>query len=344
MSIYFNRTVQPFCAATGFDHRMVTAPECTGCHLLNPKFRVVTPVPAHAEIIAIGDESPVAIKAPDRISRQKATHVAALPGLTLGQADAERQRGGQREADRKPRSGVQPPGNHTLHFSVGLGRFTWDPYLHDDGSWATCQNHHEWRVDVPNTLLSFDGFLGSLRQGLDKLSKRDVVKDWIAPPGNGQWTVSHSNPTKPAPQEVVEWAGTPLLSDFVNVSVYNTKPSPGTSKVYSLWLCWTPVLPPPETPPPSRTAKKPKAQVKKERVKKEPRVAKLEPVSSRKRARSNSDESTNWENPGAVTRKRFKALEAQLLGAIDDGEVAVEGTDGEAGENGQTGEIEGGSE
>lgn len=56
MSAYFNRTVLPFCSVSGIDHRKVTAPECHGCNLLNPKFRVPSLVPAHAEIIAIGGQ------------------------------------------------------------------------------------------------------------------------------------------------------------------------------------------------------------------------------------------------------------------------------------------------
>lgn len=306
---------------------------------MNPSFRVQTPVPTNVEIIPIGEDSPAAFTAPDRAPRRKATHLATLPGLTLGKADAERQHVNHKQLDRKPRSGVQALGEHTIHCSIGLERFTWDPYLYDEGTWATCQNYHKWRADVPNSPLSFDKFLSALLQGLNKLSKRAIVRDWIIPSGKGQWTISHSNPLKPATQEVVEWEGTPLLSDVVNSTVYNSKPSPGTSKVFSLWLCWTPELSqqtPNETKNPPRKSS-PATPIKKEKIKRKPQSkVKLEPV-SRKRRRFPSQEESIQKRPGVMTRERQKTL-AKLLGPTEDadGLEAERNSDGDGFESCQS--------
>jgi hypothetical protein len=59
MAKYFNRTTHPFCPSTGQDHRTIKEVTCPGCELRNPEFRYRPPIPPDAEIIAVGDDSPI---------------------------------------------------------------------------------------------------------------------------------------------------------------------------------------------------------------------------------------------------------------------------------------------
>lgn len=139
-----------------------------------------------------------------------------------------------READKKHKSGVKPPLVHTIYLSVDLARFTWDEFTLGEGIWKTCLGDHEWSVDIANTGLSLAGFIFQIQGEFQILAKRPVVKDWILPSGNGNWTVSHVNPRKQGPQEVVEWSEQRLISKAIENGIY-TK-ARGSKKVTSVWL------------------------------------------------------------------------------------------------------------
>jgi hypothetical protein len=242
MASYFTRAPQqPYCPSSGVDHREVTTSCCPGCGLRNPTFRARSPIPPDAEVIPISDDSPnlpakAPAKAPPRPSRG-ATHLAKVPWLILGHADLERQQAIKREADRKPKTGIQAPSTSTIHFSVGLARWKWDDSA--AGSWSTCQNDKEWSIDLPNVEMSSLAFLSEIRAVLVRLSQRTDVKGWILPEGEGDWTLSHSNPRKGAAQEIADWEESPLLSDVIDQGAYSVK-SRGNKNVVMLWLCWTP--------------------------------------------------------------------------------------------------------
>jgi hypothetical protein len=256
------------------------------------------------------------IKAPPRPSRG-ATHLAKVPGLILGHADLERQQAIKREADRKPKTGIQEPSTSTLHFSVGLARWKWDDSA--EGSWSTCQNDKEWSIDLPNVDMSSLAFLSEIRAVLVRLSQRTDVKGWILPEGEGDWTLSHSNPRKGAAQEIADWEESSLLSDVIDQGAYNVK-SRGNKKVVMLWLCWTPERPQQRSPTPTpvntpvKKGKNVKKEIKKEIKQEVKQESKPEPpytpTPAGKRPRAISGEMS--------IRKRNWRKELEGLGPVED--------------------------
>lgn len=351
MATYFTRAPQqPFCPTTGVDHRTVATYRCAGCNLRNPNYRARSPIPPDAEVIAIGDDSPnLPTKAPPRPSRS-VTHLAKVPGLVLGHADLDRQHAIQREADRKPKTGIQAPTAHTIHLSVGVAHWNWEEYSSGDGNWSTCQNDKEWSIDLPNRESSSAGFLSDVQATLERLSRRSDVKEWILPKGEGEWILSHANPRKGAPQEIADWQDDRLLSEMIDQGAYNIKPR-GNKKVVTLWLCWTPERPEQHSPTPSpikntpaKRGRKVKKEVKKEvkqEIKPEPPCT---PTPASKRARAISAELSIRKRPNTTTRNQKKALEAE--GPLED-EAELESLEqmleaaagkGDAGESGVEGE------
>jgi len=326
MASYFTRAPQqPYCPTTGIDHRKVTTYRCPGCDLRNPAFRARSPIPPDVEVIPLGDDSPnPPTKAPLRPSRS-ATHLAKVPGLVLGHADADRQQAIQREADRKPKTGIQAPTTHTIHLSVGIAHWGWDEHSGADGDWSTCQNDKEWSIDLPNRESSSAGFLSDILAALERLNQRSDVKEWALPKEEGEWILSHSNPRKGAPQEIADWQGDHLLSEVIEQSAYNIK-ARGNKKVVALWLCWTPGQPAQHAATPSPTknspakkggtvkkGKKVKIEIKRE-IKQE---IKLEPpgtpASATKRARAISAELSIRKRPNTTTRNQKKVLDGADL-------------------------------
>lgn len=317
---------QPFCSQSGSDHRIVTTPRCPGCNLKNPRYQAPIRLPPSAEVVDLDDDFPMASHSiissnPGRIARTpKAIHLAKTPSLTLGHAEFERQHANKRETDRKHKSGITAPPDHTLHFSVGLARFVWDEYSYQEGNWTTCLNNKEWLVRLANTEISFANFLLQIRSGLEHLTKRTNVKTWLIPSQEGEWRISHINPSKRGAQEILEWSEPCLLSDAISQDVYNIK-TQGKKELISLWLCWEPEQPEPAPVEASKTPRKKEgkeekdAVVKKEKnVKKEVHMAKEKDGIKKENNRHQdvkSEDKPQFSNAG-TKRKRSASTETPI--------------------------------
>src|SRR5271154_2804785 len=97
----------------GLHHSAVTTYRCPGCNDRNPTFIERSHPPSGTEIISLLEDSPIRplprpkAPIPAKVGRA-ATHIPSVPGLLLGNADIERQRANQREADRKTKTGIKP--------------------------------------------------------------------------------------------------------------------------------------------------------------------------------------------------------------------------------------------
>jgi hypothetical protein len=171
-------------------------------------------------------------------------------------------------ADRKTKtSQIQPI--PSLHFAVGVSRFTWDEFAEDDGgNWSSLPNH--WAVEEANRVLTSDDFLASILTAIRSRIKRDNVTKWLNPIVTGDWSLGHINPTKGG-REIATWDEPKLLSDVIDLGAYDQYKVQGSArKIVTLWLYWTPEPPEPApqdppTPTPSSAVKKEK-NVKKEKV------------------------------------------------------------------------------
>jgi hypothetical protein len=329
---FFNRDT--YCGKSklpeGLHHNTVKTYRCPGCNYRNPTFQERR-LPSSAEVIPIPDDSPehppprpiepIPVK-----SSRAATHIPSIPGLIVGNADIERQRANQRQADRKTKTGVRAT-TPTIHFSIGVTRYTWN-IISDDGDWSTAERGKNWSIDLANSELSSEGLLHNLLIELIKQNKRAEVAKWLTPAEEGDWAISHTNPMKHAIREIAPWTDARLLSEVIEQGAYELK-SVGTKKLVQLWLCWQPEPPPApspgllETPTPLRKVTIKKEKGVKKTVKQE---MKAEPLSSApstplvlpKRPRAISSE-TPIRKRGAVTRS-LKALRATVEEDDDDEE------------------------
>jgi len=323
---FFNRDT--YCGKSklpeGLHHNTVKTYRCPGCNYRNPTFQE-RPIRSDAEVIPILDDSPklppprptepIPVK-----SSRAATHIPSIPGLVVGNAEIERQRANQRQADRKTKTGITLA-IPTIHFSIGVTRYIWND-IGDDGDWSTAERGKNWSIDLANSELSSAGLLHNLLIELVRQNKRAEVAKWLTPEEEGDWAISHTNPMKHAVREIAPWTDARLLSEVIEQGAYELKPV-GTKKLVQLWLCWQPEQPPaPETPTPVKVLIKKEKGVKKA-VKQEMKAEPLSSIPSTplvllKRPRAISAE-TPIRKHGAVTRA-LKALKATAEEEDDDGE------------------------
>jgi hypothetical protein len=277
-------------------HNTITTVRCGRCGLLNPN--QCTPPPRRErarpspgqEIISLDEspEQPKPVPAPEGVpgpSKRRgaptqglATIIPTIPDFKLGYAEKERQNADQRIADRKTKTGYTAPAA-TIHFSVGIAHFTWNPVLEDQGTWAAGLN--QWSVNEDNRDITSDGLLTSLLTQIHQQTKRANLRKWLAPDGNGQWSLGHTNPQKQSPRDIVTWAEKRLLSTVIDAGSYEQKVLTGNPrKLITLWLYWLPEEPPapppspPSAPPPPSSARRKPAT--KTKVKPKPEAIKPE--------------------------------------------------------------------
>jgi hypothetical protein len=320
---FFNRDT--YCGKSklpeGLHHKTVTTYRCPGCNYRNPAFQERRLL-SGAEVIHIPDDSPELPPPrpnepiPAKSSRA-ATHIPSIPGLIVGNADIERQRANQRQADRKTKTGIRTT-IPTIHFSIGVTRYTWN-IIGDDGDWSIAERGKNWSIDLANSELSSEGLLHNLLMELINQNKRAEVAKWLTPEEEGDWVISHTNPMKHVVREIAPWTDARLLSEVIEQGAYELKPV-GTKKLVPLWLCWQPEPPPPpsselpETPTPLRKVPIKKEKGAKKAVKQEtkaepPSSAPSTPLVLPKRPRAISAETPVRKRSGAVTRalKAFRA-------------------------------------
>jgi hypothetical protein len=162
-------------------HRIVTTIRCGPCGLLNPAFDASPKLPEHsraklpidAEVINL-DDSPVPkpILPPQR--RGLASQIPAIPNFKLGYAEKDRQTA-------KPKSSYTPTAP-TVHFSVGVARYTWNELGDvDEGSWSTASDH--WTVTEDNRVLTPTDLLASILARRVRTSKGSCKAEnspWLA--------------------------------------------------------------------------------------------------------------------------------------------------------------------
>jgi hypothetical protein len=191
------------------------------------------------------------------------------PGkLQLGHAAKEKQAHQDLVAARGKKTGVEST-TSWIHFSIGLRWCIYDEFGGDE--WYKPERDHS--VSIENVDLTTDDLIKLFWKKLYNKIKRNEIRARLKPQGQGEWFLSHTEPTvRNNPQEIDTWDVAERLSGVIERGIFNYKKVIDGRKQYNLWLCWLPKAPTPrpvpaseiDTPVPRKKAAKKDITIKQE--------------------------------------------------------------------------------
>ena len=319
-----------------FHHNNVITRRCEWCGLLNPNFIVVressiksesniignrgASVKSKPEVVDLLDDSPATPSRPIPPAQRRgmaALHIPIIPKLEIGHANREVKAVNERIKAREKQVGIDTR-PFTIHFSLGLARFTWDD-AGDSGRWDPWPQ--SWTVSEANRFLTSDELQRSLKANLKPDKKRSKMNKWLFPKEEGTWTLCHHMPAKSgASKDIASWDEPRLLSEVLDSGPYVVSTVQGkNSKVYSLFFCWMPDPVTPELSPTTSPAKTPSKNKTSRKIKSEPSPEASTAKGKRPRSFTSSELASLSKRSGATTRRRAQAV--TQLEDVDDDEL-----------------------